>query len=263
MSPSRPSLRAWLFVPFLAGCPSSVDSQRADSANDKRLTAGAEPDDLAAGSSAEGPRPGVGAPDERNGVCRLFAERFPEPACCPRTYGIGVEEVASICGYEVFLGEYVREGCRYSFYDSTQGVTTWIKLALLADTRPLAEIVEDSDKWIRKRKRDEGFSSTTLPGDPSVAYNLANPVGWSLLAGWKMHRQATWRKGFCGDNIEALLRQVANAPEPDKDAGGFRRGLLPAASSPTTAGAATGGASPAPAAAPAANPAAPPQSPAD
>ena len=233
MSPSRSTLPTWLLAPAvaltLAGCPAAVDTQQTDGAAAKSIGRETETDDLATGASAEGPKPGAGAPDESNGACRLFAERHAEPKCCPQTYGLGIEEVASVCGYDVFLGEYLREGCRYSFYDPTSGATTWIRLALLADTRPFAEVVEDSDKWLRKRKRDEDFKSTALQGPPSVAYNLVNPVGWALLGGWKRHRQATWKKGFCGDNFTALLQRIAAAPEPDPDSGGFRRALLPAA----------------------------------
>lgn len=264
MPSSRSLLGIWFLMPALAGCPASVDSKASDAASGKRLTPADKPSDLESGASAQGPRPGVGSPDETNGECRLFAERYEEPTCCPRSYGLGVEDVAEICGYEVFLGEYLKEGCRYSFYDAEHGDTMWIKLALLADGRPLAEVVEDADKWLRKRKRDESFKSTMLDGEPGVAYNLVNPVGWATFAGWRRHRQATWKKGFCGDKLEVLLRKMADAPEPEEDSGGFRRGLVPsstAAVSPKE-GAPTGAPAPHGAAPPNAGDKGPPAKPA-
>lgn len=227
MTAPRAPFALWLLAPVLAGCPSSVDTAAVDAQPSKSFLVGKSAAGDTEGQSVEGPPPGVGAPDETNGVCRLFTQGSEAPTCCPRTYGLDVAEVAEVCGYDVFLGEHVYEGCRYSFYDSTSGSTTWIKLALLADRRPFEDVAEDSDKWLKKRKRNEDFRSTPLPGAPSVVYNLVNPVGWALLAGWDRHRQVTWKKGFCGDKFTSMLRRISEAPPVPPDSPGFRRALLP------------------------------------
>lgn len=175
------------------------------------------------------PAPGVKAPDETNGECRLYSPSERPPVCCPRTYGVDVNELAESCGGLVFLGEMLHMGCAYRFYDPNTRQDAWIKLAFATDDATPSQIVEAHDRSIQKLTRNETFRSEPLPGVDDGAYSTFDGLGWALLPGWDLPRQVTWKEGFCGDQLPAKLKAIADAPQPPTARPFFREALIPAA----------------------------------
>ena len=104
-----------------------------------------------------------------------------------------------------------------------------VTFPLGTDDATPSQIVEAHDRSIQKLTRSETFRSEPLPGVDDGAYSTFDGLGWALLPGWDLPRQVTWKEGFCGDQLPAKLKAIADAPQPPTARPFFREALIPAA----------------------------------
>ncbi len=186
--------------------------------------------DLEAGEAPPPPTgkaPGVGRPDETNGVCRLYAPEYPDPECCASEYGVDVAKIKAICGFEVYLGEYFRNGCGYHFKKTPEAKTEWLWAAHLEPGKSTADVTEEHDIVIQKRFREADFESKPIPTVTGGYWSVFSNTGWAVLPGWQRARQFGYPEGFCGDKLPELMAELARAKEPEQ--GAERLGLVPQA----------------------------------
>lgn len=186
--------------------------------------------DLEAGEApapATGKAPGVGVPDESNGLCRLYAPEYPDPECCTSEYGVDVAKIKALCGFEVYLGEHYRNGCGYHFKKSPEAKTEWLWAAHLEPGKNAAQVTEEHDMVIQRRFRKTDFESVPIPGVSGGYWSVFAETGWAVLPGWKRVRQFGYPEGFCDGKLPELMAELARAKEPE--VGSERLGLVPRA----------------------------------
>lgn len=171
--------------------------------------------------------PGVGKPDESNGVCRLYAPEYPDPECCAAEYGVDAERIKAICGFEVYLGEHFRNGCGYHFKKTPTSKTQWLWAGLLPEDKDTATAKYEHDLVIQKRFKQVGFESEAIPGVPGGYRSVYAKTGWAVIPGWKRTRQFGYPEGFCDEGLDELLAELARAKQPPE--GAQRPSLVPRA----------------------------------
>jgi spermidine synthase len=232
----------------LTGCPSQVAPPQDDladplggegPANDPRIIeesgalyaadskAGELIKEMRAGDPAASP--GTGVPDESNGKCRLYAPKFPNPECCPSEYGVDIQDVQRLCGYENYLGEHFRASCGYYFTSkaapSPGEPGAWLRATFVTYLDTAQAAAEDHAEYIRRRQKDPGFVATPIPGIEGAYWSSKEGYHWAFLPGWSKVREVSWKDGFCEGHVDELLQMIHAAKEPPE--GAEREGLLP------------------------------------
>lgn len=172
--------------------------------------------------------PGSGLPDTSNGVCRLFAPKLPEPACCPTETGFDAELFQAACGLELYLGESLQHSCGYYFLPRVEGSSPRaVRLSQLRATS-VEEAAKAHDERIRYRLKQPEFASTPVPGLPEARWSNLNGIYWAFLPGWEMVRLVSWEADLCSEEaMPAALKAIAGAEPPPP--GAARQGLVPRA----------------------------------
>lgn len=253
MSTSRPLLTLSVLLSLtgslvfgLAGCPQEISSeeQRAEAAREAKQIAAAD-DRIAADTSdlyavrpnrpptpsatrhdGDGPKPGSGAPDESNGVCRLFAPEHPQPVCCDLDLGFDVDTVQQACGERLYMGESFHATCGYYFFKPPAGEMMYYRLSY-ALGKTVAEAAGEHDERLRVRMgAPADFASTAVPGVPGALWSSHEDISWAFIPGWRRVRQLTWRDADCDrEGVAKIIKQLAEAPPVPTEAG--RGGKLP------------------------------------
>jgi len=226
-----------------AGCPQQVAPTKDVSPTpvvgpeDARVVADAAGDLYAATptnpklSEKDAPGPGSGAPDETNGVCRLYAPRLPRPECCPREFGLDVAAVQRACGHALYLGESLHASCGYFFRgEDPAEKARWLRLsATLESTVTKAAAAHDERIGLRVAM-DRSFRSTPVPGVEGAMWSRHEKLRWALIPGWSQVRLLTWNDESCSEEgIIEVMKHLAAAPEVPMDAP--RAGLIPGGAS--------------------------------
>lgn len=173
------------------------------------------------------PALGSGKPDTSNGVCKLFAPKLPEPACCPFETGFDAERIKQICGHELYMGESVQQSCGYFFLPDVQGSLPVSIRASMINVPDLATAAADHDRRMKQITKDPAFASTPVPGVDGAVWSTADGLHWAFLPGWKMVRLVSWADGACpAEKMPEVLGLMAKAKEPPANA---PRELLPKA----------------------------------
>ncbi|MEZ4452067.1 MAG: hypothetical protein R3B09_21565 [Nannocystaceae bacterium] len=174
------------------------------------------------------PAPGSGAPDETNGVCRLYAPKLARPECCPIDLGLDAATVQRACGHSLYLGESVHATCGYFFADddamATKPVSLRLSFALQATVK---DAVKAHDERIAFRvANDPEFHSTPVPGIKDAYWSRHKHLRWAYLPGWSRPRLLSWNEETCSDEgILEVIRQLVAAPEVRE--GAPRRAKIP------------------------------------
>jgi hypothetical protein len=233
------------FAPFalaslgLTGCPSEIDlAGRAGGGgvgeDDPRVVR--DSGDLYASEALSTPRPaeprpasglGTDAPDETNGVCRLFAPRLPNPRCCPEEYGVDAARAQAVCGHGLYLGEHIRGTCGYYFASDGAGAT-WLRASFIPGEKTAQAAAAAHDLVFQRRAKRPEFRSEPVPGLPGAMWSRDGDLNWAFIPGWSKVRRITWEDAFCPrERMFELLAEIARAKEPPP--GTARVGLVPVA----------------------------------
>ncbi|MBK8266311.1 MAG: hypothetical protein IPK80_33915 [Nannocystis sp.] len=182
-------------------------------------------------SAKDTPGPGSGAPDETNGVCRLYAPKLPRPECCPRDFGLDVALVQRACGHALYLGESLHASCGFFFSgeDTTTTKPKWLRLSVALEST-VAKAAAAHDERIGLRvAMDPSFRSTPVPGVEGAMWSRHEELRWALIPGWSQVRLLTWNAQSCSEEgIVEVIQHLAAAPEVPSDAP--RSSLIPGAS---------------------------------
>jgi hypothetical protein len=176
-------------------------------------------------SADDEPGLGSGRPDETNGVCRLYAPKLPHPQCCNAELGFDVETVRAACGYDVYLGESLRQSCGYYFHHE-EG-PRWFRLSKLTETSA-KQAAEHHDRKLTEALGAKYSASTPVPGVEGAYWSRHEGYRWAFLPGWDQVRQLSWEGVSCSDEgIVTVMKQIVAAkPAPDH---AQRLGLVPKA----------------------------------
>lgn len=231
---ARPALL--LLALAALGCPQRVhteatkDAPPAAGAADPRVHA--DTDDLYRATPITAPAPadpalGSGAPDETNGVCRLFAPKLPAPECCPHDLGMDVEVVRRACGHALYLGESLQISCGYFFSgEDTSQKPRWLRLSYAQEPTAQAAAAAHDQRIGLRLARDPNFRSDPVPGVPDAYWSRHERLRWAFVPGWSRPRLLSWSEESCSDEgIVEVIRHLAGTPEIPADAP--RRALLP------------------------------------
>lgn len=187
----------------------------------KRTDDGGEP----AGDDGEPTKAlGSGRPDETNGVCRLFAPKLPDPACCEAQLGFDVELVQQACDLPLYLGESFQQSCGYYFLNKANQ-QHYFRLSAVAE-KDVASAIKTHYRQpvMQKAPPAQGM------GVPGVLRSRLDGLNWAYLPGMDEGdsvRLLTWRDGACSD--EGLQTIVEKLLEAKKPAEGAKRSLVPKA----------------------------------
>ncbi|PRP95365.1 hypothetical protein ENSA5_39500 [Enhygromyxa salina] len=242
--PSAPSYPLAAIMLCLA-CPATVSTPQSEADSKPAPPAGvavADPDDprvvrdgedlytvdSAPHPAPDAPAPGSGRPDTSNGVCKLFAPKLPEPACCPFETGFDAERIQQLCGHQLYMGESVHQSCGYFFLPDMEGSYPVAIRASQIQHQDPAEAVADHDTRMARTTRNPNFASTPVPGVEGAMWSQANGIHWAFLPGWANVRMVSWTDDACpSDKMPEVLALIAAAKEPPPNAP--RPGLVPQA----------------------------------
>jgi hypothetical protein len=175
--------------------------------------------------------PGSGAPDETNGVCRLYAPKLPNPECCPFEVGFDAEAIRELCGHAVYLGESLQLSCGYYFTSTDPGAKPVFMRGSKLLLTSVAEAAKEHDERLRMALDDPKFASTPVPGLEGAMWSGSGGLHWAFLPGWDNVRQITWNDAACPiDKMPAVLGLIREAQQPPPNAP--REGMLPTARKP-------------------------------
>ncbi|MCB9702344.1 MAG: hypothetical protein H6711_10650 [Myxococcales bacterium] len=245
-SPLLPSAAILL---LLAACPQQVEPSPQTSTPLKRGEVGADDPRVVAdtgdlypardeASDPSGPR-GTGAPDETNGVCRLYAPKLPNPECCEGDLGLDVDVVKQACGYPLYLGESFHATCGYFFAgDESAEKAKWIRLSVTHEPTVEAAAKAHDERIGYRVANDPNFHSEPVPGVEGALWSSHERLHWAFLPGWSRPRQLTWRDDSCSnEGIIEVMKQLIAAPEVP--AGAPRKSMIPRGGRPAPADAAS------------------------
>lgn len=227
---------------LLTACPSEVEKGHV--AADAGKTAEVSPDDErvvkvggdlyakdAPSNPAEVPddvSPGTGKPDETNGVCRLYAPKLQDPACCKFETGFDAEAAKRICGHALYLGESIRMSCGYFFSDEALTAHPSFRASLTTGTDPKRVADAEAEQLnFQLRKRD--IKPEPIDGIKGAYLVRNDKYRWAFLPGWTHVRKISWSKQSCSDEkMPELLKVIVAA----KQAGSAdQRPMIPSARS--------------------------------
>ena len=188
----------------------------------KRADDGGEPADEGGGDPAKGL--GSGRPDETNGVCRLYAPKLPEPACCEAQLGFDVDVVKEACDLPLYMGESFQQSCGYYFLNKGNQ-QQYFRLSAVAE--------QDVRSAINTHYRQPVMKNAPPAvgmGVPGVLRSRLNGMNWAYLPGMDdgdSVRLLTWRDGACSeDGLKTIVEKLIAANKPAK---GAKRSLVPSA----------------------------------
>lgn len=177
---------------------------------------------------------GSGVPDETNGVCRLYAPKLAEPACCPVEVGFDAEAIRQLCGHAVYLGESLQHSCGFYFSSADPNAKPVFMRGSRLMPETVAEAAKQHDERLRMALDKPEFASTPVPGVEGAVWSAAEGLHWAFLPGWDRVRQISWNDGACPDEkMPEVLKLIAAAQQPPENAP--REGLLPTARKPVDA----------------------------
>ncbi len=224
-----------------SGCPAEVtpEAQQGSATQGAPLTEDdprvvRDTDDLYPADSVPNPAPapappGSGRPDISNGVCRLYAPKFPDPECCPVETGFDADVVRKLCGHDLYLGESLRHSCGYFFLPKIEsGAPPQAIRVSKVRSETASAAAEGHDERLQHRLRDPDFHSTPIPGVEGGMWSQADGIHWAFLPGWPSVRQVSWPDAACSDEaMEKVLLSIFEAKPPPTNAP--RPGLVPVA----------------------------------
>lgn len=235
-----------LFAVFVAGCPSTVDSQSQAAApaasareyevdeSDPRVVRSGDdlyPADSPHVQQDQPPRAkGSGKPDESNGYCRLYAPKLPEPHCCKADYGFDANVVAQACGLGVYMGESFQTSCGYFFLDPSTGAQVWFRTSFVQEQTPKQAALAQA-KRLNARLGKTDIKATELKGVPGAWTLRTSGLAYAWFSGkesWPNVRRLAWKQPTCGEQGIAKVVSAmsdARAPGPNEP----RVGLVPQA----------------------------------
>ena len=171
--------------------------------------------------------PGSGKPDTTNGVCKLYAPKLPEPECCPIETGFDSEEIAKLCGHELYLGESLHGSCGYFYMHDMKGSGPVSMRASILRHTEVAEAAKEHDMQIARISQNREFKSTPVPGFEDALWSSHDKLHWAFIPGWDKVRLVSWADGACSeDKMPEVLRSISTAKPPPPNA---PRELLPKA----------------------------------
>jgi hypothetical protein len=183
---------------------------------DGELYAKDSPSIAPTGSETKVRSPGTGIPDETNGVCRLYAPKFPDPACCAFETGFDQRLAREICGLDVYLGESQRGSCGYFFTSTRDAKASTFRVAPLAADTPRSAADKHAARLARQTKRE--LAAQRVPGVAGAWTVSFDNLHWAFLPGWNRVRQLSWTDDSCpSGRVNDLVAEVAAAVEPGPD----------------------------------------------
>ena len=190
---------------------------------------GGDGDDAAAepaGDGGDAPPSGLGSgrPDETNGVCRLYAPKLPDPACCEANLGFDVEVVKDACNLPLYMGESFQQSCGYYFLNKANQ-QFYFRLSALAEKNVASAI--------RTHYRQPAMANAPKAigmGVPGVLRSRLQGLNWAFLPGLgdgDSVRLLTWRDGTCPEEgLKTVVEKLVAAQKPPE---GAKRSLVPSA----------------------------------
>jgi len=184
---------------------------------------GSEP--AADGDGGEAPTGlGSGRPDETNGVCRLYAPKLPDPACCEAQLGFDVEVVKQACNLPLYMGESFQQSCGYYFLNEGNQ-QHYFRLSSVAE-----KDVASAIKTHYRQPVMQNAPQAVGMGVPGVLRSRLNGLNWAYLPGMgegDSVRLLTWRDGACPEaGLQTIVEKLVSAKKPGK---GAKRPMVPTA----------------------------------